>query len=78
MQLSYLRIWICCSLFAAVTAQTTFGIAAMPQNEAEFEKLRNEMVEVAVIGAGISDERVLKTMRATPRHEFVPKKMKMK
>ncbi|MDB4564701.1 protein-L-isoaspartate O-methyltransferase, partial [Mariniblastus sp.] len=48
----------------------------MPQNEAEFEKLRNQMVEIAVVGAGISDERVLKTMRATPRHEFVPKKIR--
>lgn len=76
MQLSYLRLWICCSLFAAVTSQTTLGFAAMPQNEAEYEKLRNQMVEIAVVGAGISDERVLKTMRATPRHEFVPKKIR--
>ena len=66
MQLSYLRLWICCSLFAAVTSQATLGFAAMPQNEAEYEKLRNQMVEIAVVGAGISDERVLKTMRATP------------
>ena len=76
MQLSYHRLWICCSLFAAVTSQTTMGFAAMPQNEAEYEKLRNQMVEIAVVGAGISDERVLKTMRATPRHEFVPKKIR--
>ena len=76
MQLSYLRFWICCSLFAAVTLQTTLSLAAMPQNEAVYKKLRNQMVEIAVVGAGISDERVLKTMRATPRHEFVPKKIR--
>ena len=63
-------------MFAAVTSQTAPGLAAMPQNEAEFEKLRNQMVEIAVVGAGISDARVLKTMRATPRHEFVPKKIR--
>eukprot|EP01052_Picozoa_sp_SAG31_P073031 SAG31_NODE_32038_length_361_cov_0.553435_1_plen_92_part_10 len=54
MHMSYLKFSICCLLFAAVTSQATSGLAAMPQTEAEFEKLRNDMVEVAVIGAGIS------------------------
>ena len=43
-------------MFAAVTSQTAPGLAAMPQNEAEFEKLRNQMVEIAVVGAGISEQ----------------------
>lgn len=34
------------------------------------------MVRIAVRGAGITDERVLRSMLATPRHEFVPKKIR--
>ena len=49
---------------------------AAPQSEQYFERLRREMVEVAVKGAGVKDERVIRSMLATPRHEFVPKKIR--
>lgn len=49
---------------------------AAPQQEKRYEQLRAEMVRVAVEGAGITDERVLRSMLATPRHEFVPKKIR--
>jgi protein-L-isoaspartate(D-aspartate) O-methyltransferase len=35
--------------------------------------MRLEMVEKAVIEAGVTDPDVIKSMRQTPRHEFVPK-----
>ena len=34
------------------------------------------MVEDAVIKAGVTDARVIKSMRMTPRHEFVPSKIR--
>ena len=34
------------------------------------------MVQDAVKGAGVKDERVIKAMLATPRHEFIPKKLR--
>ena len=38
----------------------------------ELTKARKRMVEVQIRGRGISDERVLNAIRATPRHLFVP------
>ena len=35
------------------------------------EAARNKMVDEDVVGAGIKDPRVIESMRATPRHEFV-------
>ena len=47
-----------------------------PQNEQQYEEMRRKMVEVAVKGAGVTDKRVIASMLATPRHEFVPKKIR--
>ncbi len=33
---------------------------------------RNRMVETRIASAGVTDPRVLRVMRETPRHEFVP------
>ena len=41
-----------------------------------FKRQRIEMVETAVKAAGITDERVIKAMLETPRHEFVPKRLR--
>lgn len=46
------------------------------QSEAEFETWRNKMVDVAVVGAGVTDQRVIQSMRDTKRHEFVPKSLR--
>jgi len=48
----------------------------IPQSDAQFEGMRRQMVDVAVKGAGVTDQRVLDSMMATPRHEFVPKKIR--
>jgi protein-L-isoaspartate(D-aspartate) O-methyltransferase len=38
--------------------------------------MRQRMVDEAVIGAGVSDERVIQAMRETPRHEFLPRRLR--
>ncbi len=42
------------------------------QNKQFYEAARRRMVQAAVIGAGVKDPRVIAAMEATPRHEFVP------
>ncbi len=43
--------------------------------ERELTRRREEMVKFAVAGAGVKNERVLKAMRETLRHEFMPRKV---
>lgn len=45
-------------------------------SEETFKQEREEMVQTAVIGAGIKSERVIEAIRSTPRHEFIPKKIR--
>lgn len=42
------------------------------QSRAEAERLRNAMVDKEVVAAGIENKRVIRSLRDTPRHEFVP------
>ncbi|MBC7855590.1 MAG: protein-L-isoaspartate(D-aspartate) O-methyltransferase, partial [Pirellulaceae bacterium] len=44
---------------------------AAAQTRTQFEQARKRMVDEVVIGSGVKDERVIKAMLATPRHEFV-------
>jgi protein-L-isoaspartate(D-aspartate) O-methyltransferase len=44
---------------------------AVAQSRSSFEDSRNRMVEYEIIGAGITNARVIQAMRNTPRHEFV-------
>jgi protein-L-isoaspartate(D-aspartate) O-methyltransferase len=46
-------------------------VVARAQTESQFEQARHRMVQEVVAGAGVKDPRVLRAMRATPRHEFV-------
>ncbi|MEM7453474.1 MAG: protein-L-isoaspartate(D-aspartate) O-methyltransferase [Planctomycetota bacterium] len=41
-----------------------------------YQRQREQMVEQAVKGAGVTDERVIAAMLATPRHEFVPRRIR--
>ncbi|MEZ6093503.1 MAG: protein-L-isoaspartate(D-aspartate) O-methyltransferase [Pirellulaceae bacterium] len=66
-----LRILIGLFVLSAAVASPVFAI----QTEEEFAKRRNEMVDKAVAGAGVKNERILQAMRDTRRHEFMPKKM---
>jgi protein-L-isoaspartate(D-aspartate) O-methyltransferase len=63
------RVWSLL-LFAQMTATAT---ATFGQSAPDYAALRESMVANEVVGAGgVKDPRVLKAMRATPRHEFVP------
>lgn len=45
---------------------------AWGQSAKEYEVLRNKLVDEEIIAAGVKTERVVKSMRNTPRHEFMP------
>jgi protein-L-isoaspartate(D-aspartate) O-methyltransferase len=54
----------------------TFALLAPPfshsQSLRDWPALAREMVDKEVAAAGVTNERVLRAMRETPRHEFVP------
>jgi protein-L-isoaspartate(D-aspartate) O-methyltransferase len=37
-----------------------------------FDEARNRMVDEDIVGAGVTNPRVIQSMRDTPRHEFIP------
>ena len=41
------------------------------QSQSRFAAARKKMVDEAIVGAGVTDQRVIRAMLATPRHEFV-------
>jgi protein-L-isoaspartate(D-aspartate) O-methyltransferase len=45
---------------------------APAQTRQEFAAARNRMVDSEIVAAGITNPRVIRAMRDTPRHEFVP------
>ncbi|MEQ1905419.1 MAG: protein-L-isoaspartate(D-aspartate) O-methyltransferase [Pirellulaceae bacterium] len=49
--------------------------AQVELTEAELKRRREEMVKLAVEGAGVKDPRVLQSSRDTLRHEFMPRKL---
>ena len=61
-------------LFLVAVASMSF-VAAQPaaaQTRHELEQARQAMVEEFIVGGGITNERVIESMRETPRHEFMP------
>jgi protein-L-isoaspartate(D-aspartate) O-methyltransferase len=60
--------------WAAICILTAWPAIASAQKHASsqsLEQARNRMVDEEVVGAGIKDPRVIQSMCATPRHEFV-------
>lgn len=53
---------------AAAAASPAVGQGGRP----DWDAMRQQMVAAAVADAGVTNERVLRAMRDTPRHEFVP------
>ena len=49
--------------------------AANKHSPQSIEQARERMVIDDVIGAGITNARVIQAMSVTPRHEFVPTKL---
>jgi protein-L-isoaspartate(D-aspartate) O-methyltransferase len=44
----------------------------MAQSLRDWRRLADEMVDTEIVAAGVTNERVVRAMRDTPRHEFVP------
>lgn len=76
MRLTNSHVTVLLTLITLGGGLTDSVIAMAPQTEARYKQQRIKMVEVAVKGAGVTDKRVLSSMLATPRHEFVPKKIR--
>ena len=54
---------------AVLALAASFAVAAQPVRD--WHVLVNEMVDQEIVAAGVKNERVIRAMRATPRHEFV-------
>lgn len=52
------------------------GGNAIGQRVASFEELRNRLVDEEILTAGIKDQRVVESIRKTPRHDFVPRRLR--
>ncbi len=61
-------------LFLAIVLITPFASAS--DKEAGYKKARERMVSRDIQRRGVSDKRVLAAMAATPRHRFVPEKLR--
>ncbi|MFM8378151.1 MAG: protein-L-isoaspartate(D-aspartate) O-methyltransferase [Planctomycetia bacterium] len=63
-------LFLLAALAAGVAAaQPPGGVRARPD---PFVAARDRMVRDDIVAGGVTDERVVEAMRATPRHEFVP------
>src|SRR5712671_1272632 len=58
-----------CSHLRVLAIVATCGAA---QSLRDWRHLADEMVDKEIVAAGVKNERVVKAMRDTPRHEFVP------
>ena len=57
-------------ILAAIAACSPNRVAA--QSLRDWRRLASEMVDKEIVAAGVTNERVIRAMRETPRHEFVP------
>jgi protein-L-isoaspartate(D-aspartate) O-methyltransferase len=59
------------SAWSLLAAASLLPSLAIGQSRSSLDDARNRMVEEEIIGAGITNARVIQAMRDTPRHEFV-------
>ena len=62
------------TLFAAfiLLSHGITGRASAADSLRDWKQLVNKMVDDEIVAAGVTNERVIRAMRDTPRHEFVP------
>jgi protein-L-isoaspartate(D-aspartate) O-methyltransferase len=65
------RAWPLLTLLLLGAASPGIVAESRAQTKRDYEKARQAMVDDYVVAAGVKDERVLKALLATPRHEFV-------
>jgi protein-L-isoaspartate(D-aspartate) O-methyltransferase len=56
----------------AILAVAGYGMELRAQSLRDWQRLASKMVDEEIVAAGVKNERVIRAMRATPRHEFVP------
>jgi protein-L-isoaspartate(D-aspartate) O-methyltransferase len=61
-------------LFTILFLVALIPLQLLAQSAATFEQQRKRMVDEEIVNAGVKNERVIESMRTTPRHEFVPLK----
>ncbi len=63
--------WVLSTIFVFAAAR---GLAAPPADQTmpDWRHRASEMVDKEILAAGVKNERVVRAMRSTPRHEFVP------
>jgi protein-L-isoaspartate(D-aspartate) O-methyltransferase len=59
-------------LSLAVAALICLPCIAAAQSLRDWKQLAGEMVDKEIVAAGVTNKRVVRAMRDTPRHEFVP------
>ncbi|MEX2168763.1 MAG: protein-L-isoaspartate(D-aspartate) O-methyltransferase [Pirellulales bacterium] len=60
-------------VLSCVAIGITLGATAtQAQSLSDWKTLANRMVDEEIVGAGVKDPRVIRSVRETPRHEFVP------
>ncbi len=58
-----------CVITLALAAQPAIAVAA--ESLSGWRQLANKMVDKEIVAAGVKNERVIRAMRETPRHEFI-------
>jgi protein-L-isoaspartate(D-aspartate) O-methyltransferase len=69
-----LRFAVRATFFASLllTASNRPAAGEAPESLRDWKQLANKMVDSEIVAAGVTNERVIKAVRETPRHEFVP------
>ena len=62
--------------FIVASIFSSHELMGQRKRQIDYDKLRRQMVQVAVVGAGVKDKRVIESMMKTPRHEFMPKNVR--
>ncbi len=65
-------------LLGVLTSMSSSLVLAQPGPQDSYQKLRDQLIADVLVPGGVKDPRVLKSVGATPRHEFVPPSQKEK
>ncbi len=67
----HLRAWPPLAMLMTLALLVQAPLAAAPPPSDQYEQARERMVRDDIAAGGVTDARVLESMRTTPRHEFV-------
>jgi protein-L-isoaspartate(D-aspartate) O-methyltransferase len=64
------------SPWAGILSILLLASIAAAQKPLNFDQARNRLVDEDIVGGGVQNPRVIEAMRRTPRHEFVPPRLR--